>query len=179
MSINISFGARRIETSALEVLSVRRSEQDKILRWAFLESFNTALETGCVYLQFVTIGVQKVQRVAFAVILLPSGCTSIGQTRTEQLEVGVRYGECNVIISRIQGTIGELRLERKAQPKISRCQVCTSVPARYWPQAKNVGVEDKSTVQIGHRQREVIQARNHTQKANTERCGNGLIEVLP
>jgi hypothetical protein len=178
MSFNIRYGARLIETLESEVLSVRWREQDKFLRWAFLESFNTALGTGCVYLQFVTIGVQKVERVAFAVILLPSGCTSIGQTRTEQLEVGVRYGECNVIISRIQGTIGELRLERKAQPKISRCQVCTSVPARYRPQAKNVGVEDKSAVQIGYRQRDVIQARNHSQKANTEGCGKGLIEVL-
>jgi hypothetical protein len=179
MSVNISYGARRIEALESEVLSVRWSEQDKILRWAFLESFNTALETGCVYLQFVTIGVQKVQRVAFAVILLPSGCAGIGQTRTQWLEVDVRYGECNVAIRRIQGAIGELHLERKAQPKITRCQVCTSVPARYWPQAKNVGVEDKSAVQIGYRQREVIQARNHNQKANTERCRNGLIEVLP
>jgi hypothetical protein len=179
MSFNISYGARRIETPASETLSVRRSEQDKILRWAFLESFNTALETGCVYLQFVTIGIQKVQRVAFAVILLPSGCAGIGQTRTKWLEVGFRYGECNVVISQIQGTIGEVHLERKAKPKITRCQVCTSVPARHWFQSKNVGVEDESAVQIGYRQREVIQARNHTQKANTDGCGNGLIEVLP
>ena len=120
------------------------------------------------YLQFVTVRVDKIQRVAFAVILLSSRCAGIDQTRTKRLEIGLRYRECNVVISRIQGTVGEIGFEGKAQPKIARRQVCTSVPARHWPQAKNFGVEAKSAVQIDYRQRDMIQTRNHTEEANTQ-----------
>jgi hypothetical protein len=120
-----------MERAASEALSVRRVEENEFLRRASLEGFNTAAKTGCMYLQFVTVRVQKIQRVAFAVILLPSRCAGIDQTRTKRLEIGLRCRECNVVISRIHGAVGEIGFEGKAQPKDRPppgMHLCTSVP---------------------------------------------------
>ena len=142
-------------------------EQDKFPWRHPPQSLHTALKIGDMNLQFVTVRIKKVERVALAVILLPLLRSGIRQARTKRVVVRCRYGKRDVIVGRIQRALNQFRFECQAYPEIARSEVRAFVPPRHGTKPQSLAVEAECAIQIDDRQRYMIQARNHMQKANT------------
>ena len=94
--------------------SVRRIEEDKFPGWVLLQCFEAILEIGDMDLQFVTVRVEEVERIALAVILLPEFGASIDDAGTERLKISLRYRECDVVAGRILRTLWDVRFQGEA-----------------------------------------------------------------
>lgn len=147
-----------------EGLTVRRIEQNQFFWRVSLERFNAALEVGHMNLQLVTVGVEKVERIAFAAILLPLLCSDSHEALTKRMKIGHGDGECNVIVGRIRGAAGDIGFERKAHPEVACTEIRAFIPACYGKQTKDFVIEAKCPIQIGYRQGYVIQPGDHFQR---------------
>ncbi len=150
-----------------------RLEQDKFSRRRPPQSIHTARKIGDMNLQLVTVRIEEVERVTLAVILLPLLRSGVDQTRTKRLVIRRRHGKRDVVVCRIQRAFNQFRFEGQTHPEIACCEVCTFIPASHGTKPQSFTVEAECAIQIGDRKRDVIQARNHIQKANTgslKRC---------
>lgn len=150
-----------------------RLKQDKFSRRRLPQSLDTARKVGDMNLQFVTVWVEEIERVTLAVILLPLLHSGIHQARTKCHVVRRRYGKRNVVVCRTHGALGQFQFERQTYPKFARGKIRAFVPPSHRMQPESLAVEAECAIQISDRKRYVIQARNHTQKANTgnlKRC---------
>lgn len=150
-----------------------RLEQDKFSWRRPPQSRHSALKVTDMNLQLAPIRIEEVERVAFAVILLPLLRSCVRQTHTKSLVVRCRHGKRDVVVCRIQSPFGQVRFECQAYPEIARREVRALVPPSYWTKPKHLAVEVECAIEISDRKRDVIQASNHTQKANTgnlKRC---------
>ena len=137
------------------------------------QSLHAALKVGDMNLQFVAVRIKKVERVTLAMILLPLLRSGIRQARTKRVVVRCRYGKRDVIVGRIQRALNQFRFEGQAYPEIACREVRALVPPRHGTKPQSLAVEAECAIQIDDRERYMIQARNHMQKANTgslKRC---------
>lgn len=144
-----------------DALSIRSSKQNKFPGGRSLQGLNATLKTGDMDLQFVTVRVEKVERVTLAVVLLPLLRSVVDQPGTKRLVVRCRYGKRDVVVCPIQAAFGQVRFEGQTYPKIACSEVRALIPASYWTKPQSVAVEAECAVQIDDRKRDVIQARNH------------------
>jgi len=156
-----------------DALSIRSSEQNKFSGGRPLQGLNATLKSSDMDLQFVTVRVQKVERVTLAMVLLPLLRSGVDQPGTKRLVVRCRYGKRDVVVCQIQGPFRQVRFEGQTYPEIACSEVRALVPASCRAKPQILAIKAECAIQIDDRQCDVIQARNHTQKANTgnlKRC---------
>ncbi len=138
-------------------------EEHQVTWGRSLKEFYSAGKIGSMNLQLMTIGVQKIQRFAFAMVLLPDLHCRGFDPLYERSEVALANSKGDMIVGRAKRS-RYIALQRKTDPHITCKEVSPSIPTCNRFQSKHSPIKIERTIQVGYRKRDVIEPRNHRYK---------------